>query len=234
MAILVPKTTHYWSNYTLCLCNQGLIIQNSKVISFPLQSIKKKKQHTHTLKSALFSLLSSSLFSPLISLSFFLSQSLLLILPPSPSLPLAMLKERLVQNLEYYIGISPEVYKSFEGMSPLSKGGFFFSELSEDKVCEDGPSQFNLLSAQGTTSSCWLKPFDDFLLPLGIFSIKGFCFVFCLPLQPNLLAHSFAFQTPFLLLEMEICTPPCLHVKFLCCIHHTCMPVWFSYSHLHD
>ena len=196
MEILVPKTTHYWSNYALCLCNQGLIIQKSEVISSPLQKVKN---HTHSQKGSFL----SSLFLSSLSLS----------------------KEQLVLNLEYYTGISPEVYKSFEDMGSLSKGGFLFSESDEDKVCVNGWSQFSLLSAQGTTSFSWLKPFDDILLPPGTFGIKGFCFDFCLPLQLNLLAHSFPFQTLFHLLEMEICTSPCPQVSF---------SVIFPYdSHLH-
>lgn len=88
-------------------------------------------------------------------------------------------------------------------MGSLSKGGFLFSERDENKTCVNGCSQFNLLSAQGTTSFSWLKPFDGFLLPPGTFGIKGFCFDFSVPLQLNLLAHPFPFQTLFHLLEWK-------------------------------
>lgn len=138
---------------------------------------------------------------------------------------LSVSKEQLVANLEYYTGISPEVYKSFEDVVLLSKRRFFFSEWGEDKLYKNRSSQVNLFSAHRTSSFSWLKPFDDFLLPPGTFSIKGFCFVFCLPLQPNLLAHSFPSQTPLHLLEMEICTSPWLHVGY--------SAFWLNDVHLH-
>lgn len=53
---------------------------------------------------------------------------------PPLSFSLSHWKEQLVLNLKYYTGISPEVYKSFEDMGSLPKGGFFFSEWAEDKV----------------------------------------------------------------------------------------------------
>lgn len=114
----------------------------------------------------------------------------------------------------YYTGISPEVYKSLEDMGLLPKGGFFFSEWAEARVYKNGRFQFNLLSAHWITSFSWLNPFDDFLLPPGICGIKGFCFVICLPLQLDLLAHSFPSKTPFHLMEWEICTSPSLHLSF--------------------
>nr|KAF6382487.1 hypothetical protein mPipKuh1_008852 [Pipistrellus kuhlii] len=117
-------------------------------------------------------------------------------------------------NLEYYTEIFPEGYKFSEDMNLLTKGGFFFSEWAEDKVHKNGCPKFNLLSTHGIASFSRLKPFDDFLLPPGICGIKGFCFVFCLPLQPDLLAHSFPSEIPFHLLELEVCTSPSLHVKF--------------------